>query len=324
MTSAFLSRRHVLLGASALVAAGATPAFAKAPLLNAQAPAVYRFKVGAIEATVVSDGPLDIGEPKPEFFVGLTKEGMEKTLADNFLPTANVRLEQNALVLNTGDKLVLIDTGTGAPGAFGPNSGRLLVNLKAAGIDPHDIDAVVLTHAHPDHCWGIMGPNGTRNFPNAQFYISQADLEFWTDEAKRSMPFVGDFIMPTRAALLPNRDRMIFVKDGQEILPGIQAMAAPGHTVGHTIYMVTSQGSTLCVTADLAHHPQLILEHPQVQFGFDTDGKQGSATRIRVFDMLAAQKLLVHAYHFPWPGVGHVTKQGEGFHYIPAPLQTVL
>jgi glyoxylase-like metal-dependent hydrolase (beta-lactamase superfamily II) len=324
MTLASLSRRDVLLGASAVIAAGSAPAFAKAPLLNTQAPAFYRFKIGAIEATMVSDGPLDLGEPKPDFFVGLGKDQIDKKLTDNFQPTKNLRLEQNALILNTGDKLVLVDTGTGAPGAFGPNSGRLLTNLKAAGIEAKDIDAVVLTHAHPDHCWGIMGPNGARNFPNAQFYLSQADFDFWTDEGKRSLPFIGDFIAPTRAALLPNRDRMVFIKDGQEILPGIQAMSAPGHTVGHTIYMVTSQGATLALTADLAHHPLLILENPQVQFGFDTDPKQGSATRIRVFDMLAAQKLAVHAYHFPWPGIGHVVKQGDGFRYIPAPMQTVL
>lgn len=324
------SRRSVLVGASAAIVTGLSgaamtaPARAAALKLNTQAPAFHRFNIGGIEATVVSDGPLDLGEPKPELFVGLTKEQIDRKLTDHFLSTTSVLLEQNVLVLNTGLRLILVDTGTGLALIFGSNSGRLLANLKSAGIDPKDIDAVVLTHAHPDHCWGLMGANGVRNFPNAQIYLTQADLDFWTDEGKRSLPFVGALIGPTRDALLPNRDRIVFVKDGAELLPGIQAIAAPGHTVGHTIYMIASQGKTLCVTADLAHHPVLVLEQPRIEFGFDTDAKQGAATRIRVFDMLAAQRTPIIAYHFPWPGIGHVTKQGDGFRYIPSPMQTVL
>jgi glyoxylase-like metal-dependent hydrolase (beta-lactamase superfamily II) len=292
--SSLLSRRSVLAGVSAFGLAGAASlraAQAKAPMANAQAPAFYRFKIGVFEATVVSDGPLMLGDPKPEMFVGLTKDAMTRSLNDNFLPPDNVSLDQNALVVNTGDRLVLIDTGTGASTMFGDKSGRLLANLRAAGFDPKDIDAIALTHAHPDHCWGLMGANATRNFPNAQIYLTQADLEFWTDEGKSSAPFIGQLIGPTRAALLPYRDRVVFVKDGQEIVPGIQALAAPGHTVGHTVFMITSQGKTVCNAADLAHHHVLVLENPKVEFGYDTDPKQGAATRIRVFDMLAAQRI---------------------------------
>jgi glyoxylase-like metal-dependent hydrolase (beta-lactamase superfamily II) len=322
--SSSLSRRALLAGVSACGLAGlASPAFAKAPMLNKLAPAYYRFKIGAFEATVVSDGPLALGEPKPEFFVGVTKEEMTRDLTDNFLPTDNVVLEQNALVLNTGSKLVLFDTGTGKAKMFGDKSGRLPSNLRAAGIDPKNIDTIILTHAHPDHCWGLMDAK-KRNFPNAQIYLSQADLDFFTDEGKRSIPFLGQLIDPTRAALLPNRDRIKFVKDGQEVVPGVQAMAAPGHTVGHTIYMVTSQNKTMCVTADLAHHSVLMMQHPKIEFGYDTDGKQGAATRIRVFDMLAAQRIPFLAYHFPWPGIGHVAKQGDSFRYVPTPQLTAL
>src|SRR4030095_7356394 len=115
-------------------------------------------------------------------------------LTENFLPTDKVKLEQNTLLLNTGDKLVLIDTGTGPQKLMGPDTGKFLANLKAAGIDPKDIDAVAITHAHPDHCWGLLGENATRNFANAQIYLAQSDLEFWTDEGKKSIPFVGGFI----------------------------------------------------------------------------------------------------------------------------------
>src|SRR5262245_42369523 len=181
-----LSRRHLLAGASASVAlsAMAVPAYAKAPLQNTPAPGFYRFKIGAFEATVVSDGPLDLGEPKDGVFQGLSKDDMVRGLADNFLPVDNVRMEQNALLINTGDRLALLDTGCGASRMFGQNSGRLLANLKAAGIDPKDIDAIVLTHAHPDHCWGLTASDGVPHFINAQIYMAQSDLEFWTDESK--------------------------------------------------------------------------------------------------------------------------------------------
>ena len=124
--------------------------------------------------------------------------------------------------------------------------------------------------------------------------------------------------------MLPNRDRIVFVKDGQEFLPGIQAMAAPGHTVGHMVFMITSQGKTICNSADIAHHHVLIVENPKIEFAFDTDPKQGVATRIRILDMLAAQRIPLLAYHFPWPGIGYIAKRGDGFHYTPSTLQMTL
>ncbi len=292
-------------------------------MVNAAAPAVYRFKLGAFEGTVISDGPLAVGEAKPELFGGMTKEAIDRELAANFLGS-NLTLEQNVLLINTGDKLVLFDTGLGNAKGFGDKVGQLPANLKAAGVDPKDIDAVVVTHAHPDHCWGLMNGAGSHHFPNAQIFIAEADLKFWTDESKRGMPFIGSFIDPTRAALLPLRDRMVFVKDGQEILPGIHAIATPGHTVGHTSYMIASQGETLFNTADIVHHHVLVVQNPKVEFAFDTDPKQGAETRVRMLGTLAAQKTRILAYHFPWPGIGYVARRGDGFHYTPEPLKTVL
>ena len=319
-----LSRRHLLQGGAAVAAAGlSVPAFAKAPMLGTQAPYFYRFKFGNAEATIVSDGPLPLGDPSTAF-LGLTKDEIARQLSSNYLPLENAVLEQNALIVNTGDKLVLLDTGMGASKMFGTTTGRLLGNIRAAGIDPKDIDAVALTHAHPDHCWGLVNAAGERNFPNAQIYMTQSDLEFWTDEGKKSIPMLGDMIDPTRAALLPNRDRIMFIKDGEEFLPGIQALAAPGHTVGHTVFMITSQGKTLCNSADIAHHRVLIVENPRIEFAFDTDPKQGVATRIRVLDMLAAQRIPLLAYHFPWPGVGYVAKRGDSYRFFASNIQTAL
>jgi glyoxylase-like metal-dependent hydrolase (beta-lactamase superfamily II) len=276
-----------------------------------------------MQATVISDGTLPLGEPSGSF-LGSSKEEIGKMLTDNFLSPTNVVLEQNILVLNTGDKLVLFDTGMGTSQMFGPTPGKMLGNLKAAGIAPKDIDAVVATHAHCDHVWGIMGDDGSRNFPNAQIYISQADFDFWTDEAKLAMkdpPYMKPFVEGARKNLLPNRDRLVFIKDGQEFLPGIQAMSAPGHTVGHTIYMITSDGKSLAAIGDLTHHQVILLEKPRIEFAYDTDSKQSANTRVRVLDMLASNRIPLIAYHFPWPGVGHVAKQGDGFRYFAAPLQ---
>src|SRR5262245_732353 len=144
-----LSRRHVLAGSAAGFAAAVLPTigFAKAPMANSQAPAYYRFRVGAFEATVVSDGPLHMGEPSGNVFAGVSKEQMTKELTDNFLPTDDVLLEQNALVINSGERVVLFDTGGFK--TMGPDAGRLIANLKASGIEAKDVDAVVVTHAHP-------------------------------------------------------------------------------------------------------------------------------------------------------------------------------
>jgi glyoxylase-like metal-dependent hydrolase (beta-lactamase superfamily II) len=327
-----VSRRHALLGASAIAGGAALRgldvglAQAKAPLSNQQTPYFYRFNHGKMQITVVSDGPLPLGDPSGAF-LGTTKEDIAKMLTDNFLNPTNAVLEQNAVVVNTGDRLVLIDTGMGSSTMFGPTTGKLLKSLAAAGIDPKDIDAVLATHAHCDHVWGIMADDGKPNFPNAQIYISQADFDFWTDEKKLSLKdpaYMQPFVEGARKNLLPNRDKIVFVRDGQEFLPGIQAIATPGHTVGHTIFMITSDGKSVAAIGDLTHHQILLVEKPRIEFAYDTDPKQSANTRVRILDMLAAQKIPLIAYHFPWPGYGHVAKQGDGFRYYPAAMQMVM
>jgi glyoxylase-like metal-dependent hydrolase (beta-lactamase superfamily II) len=314
-----LSRRHALLGAGAVAGLSLVPgAQAKAPFAKGQAPYFYRFSHGKMQATVVSDGSLPLGEPSGTF-LGVSKDEVGKMLTDNFLSPTNVVLEQNSLVLNTGDRLVLFDTGMGASTMFGKTTGKLVKSLRAAGINPATIDAVVITHAHIDHIGGLVDAANKRLFPNAQIYLSQADFDFWTDE-KKLEGATKDFVAHARKNLLPYRDRIVFFKDGQEFLPGTQAMAAPGHTVGHTVFMITSDGKTMCNVGDLTHHQVLLVERPRIEFAYDTDAKQAANTRVRILDMLAAQKIPLLAYHFPWPGVGHVAKQGDGFRYFAAPM----
>jgi glyoxylase-like metal-dependent hydrolase (beta-lactamase superfamily II) len=326
--SSHLSRRQLLAGAAGAglvgVAGGWAPAAAKAPMSNTQAPSFYRFKLGAFELTAVSDGPIQMGPPQANVFSDTSKEDMTKLLTDNYLPADNVSMEQNALVVNTGNQLVLIDTGLGAFKMMGNDTGRLTANLKAAGIDPSDVDAILLTHAHADHCFGLLGADGARAFPNAQVYITQPDYDFWTDEAKVSHPQIGQFVAATRKHLMPNRDRIVFLKEGQEAVTGIQAIASPGHTVGHVAFMVTSQGQSICNIGDLAHHHIISVETPRKEFSYDTDGKLGVTSRLKAFDMLAGLRVPLIAYHFPWPGIGHIGRNGDVYRYFPSPMRTVL
>lgn len=323
MTKIDVTRRALLAGSASLAV---TAALAKAPMLNAPAPGFHRFKLGEFEVTVISDGPLVLGPPSGDVFKGLSKEDMTALLSRNFLPTQNVEMEQNVVVVNTGSHVVIFDTGTGPTmKAFGPYAGRLLGNLKAAGIAPDTVDVIALTHAHPDHCFGIMTDSGARNFPNARISMAQAEFEFFTDEAKMSAnDMMKMMIGGARQNLIPNRDRIVFVKDGQEVVPGIVAMSTPGHTVGHTSFAIQSQGQKLLNIGDVAHHHIISMKTPRLPFAFDTDGAQGVASRLKMWDMLAAERAPMVGYHFPFPGVGYVGKQGDAYRFFPAPMRTVL
>jgi glyoxylase-like metal-dependent hydrolase (beta-lactamase superfamily II) len=226
-------------------------------------------------------------------------------------------------VLNTGDKLILFDTGLGTLDLFGPTTGKLMNSLQQAGINPEDIDAVVMSHAHIDHCGGCMADDGTRHFPNAEYFITEADYKFWTDETKVPEQFKV-FLETAQKNLTPNLDRLHFFKDGEEILPGIQAIYTPGHTVGHTVFMIDQGGQQLCFIGDLAHHPVLLLQKPLTEFKYDTDPKQSAQSRVKMLGRLADERVALLAYHFAWPGIGHVARDGDGFRYFPQPLQMQL
>ena len=319
-----LPRRGLIAGASFATAAGLVglspgSALAKVAMPTNQAPYFYRFKLGDAQATVVSDGPLPLGTPG-QSFLGLSKEEIDRQLTDNFLPTNNIVLEQNILVITINGKTVLFDTGMGSVKAFGPTPGQLMKTLKAAGIDPASVDAVVLSHAHIDHCGGVMSAQGKRNFPNAQIYITQADYDYWTNAATVG-PNLKAFYDQAHKNLTPNRDRIRFVKDQEEFLPGITALYATGHTVGHCVFMINSAGKSLCYIGDLTHHPVLLMEKPLTEFAFDTDPKQSAQSRVRMLNMLASNRIPVLAYHFAWPGIGHVAKFNDGFRYLPAPME---
>ncbi len=319
-----VSRRVMLGGIAASGAMLTLPGVsqAKMPMGQPQSPYFHRFKLGDAECTVVSDGQLPLGDPNASF-LNISKDEIAKELHDNFLPPSNAVLEQNILVVNFGDRVVLFDTGMGTDALFGDSTGKLMGTLKQAGIAPADVDAVVMSHAHIDHCGGLVADNGSLNFPNAQYFIGEPDFAYWTDDAKipAKYPARPHFLAQAQKNLLPVKDRTHFYKDNEEILPGITVLSAPGHTVSHSIFMINSGGKQLCYIGDLAHHPVLLLEHPRTQFAFDTDAAQSAESRVKMLTMLAANRTPLLAYHFAWPGVGHVAKAGDGFQYFPLPLQ---
>lgn len=326
-SSVAATRRQLLASAAAGAAALALPGRSQArmPLGLAQAPYFYRFRLGNAECTVVSDGTLPLGNPN-ESFVNISREEIARELRDNFLPADNAVLEQNVLVVNFGDRVVLFDTGMGSDKLFGDTTGKLPTTLRQAGIDPAAVDAVVMSHAHIDHCGGLVADDGSHHFPNAQYFIGQPDFDYWTsdDRIPSNYPARARFLNQARKNLLPVKDRIHFYKDNEQILPGVTALAAPGHTVSHTIFMVESGGKQICYIGDLAHHPVLLLERPRTHFVYDTDPAQSAESRVRMLDMLAANRIPLLAYHFAWPGIGHVAKVGEGFRYFPEAMQMTL
>jgi len=323
MTSTTALTRRAALGAAAvlpmlgLTATGT--AEAAAPITGIRQADWYRFRIGAFEATVVQDGPLALGEPSGGF-PQHPRDDLTAMLRSNFLPTDALTLDQNCLFVNTGSQLVLFDNGVGVTRPFGLGTGLLLANMRAAGIQPEQVDALVISHAHIDHCWGIIGADGKPNFPNARVFLSKADFDFWTaEERQNTQGWVGDFVRGARRNLLPVRERITFVEDGREVVPGVIAVAAPGHTVGHSVYAIQSGNSSAMFIGDLAHHQVIMLRRPQIEFAFDTDPRMSAQSRLRVLRMLAQERMGLVAYHFPFPGLGHVAAEGEGFGWYPAP-----
>ncbi len=274
----------------------------------------HRFRVGAMNATVVSDGPL-ILPAAPHIFKGPDAEVVNAAVVAAGQDIAHVRVEQNCLLLETGTHKILFDNGLGSEKLYGPDSGRLLASLSEAGIDPAAIDALVLTHGHSDHCWGTMSDAGTPNFPNATIYMSQEELDFWesdppSERLERSVAGVARH-------LLPLRERIVFVRDGEEFLTGVQAWLTPGHTPGHMAYLFAGNW---CLTGDVAFHDPLSYAFPEAHSAYDTDREQGAETRKRLLARLADERIAVIGYHHPWPGLGRVERAGGSYRFLAGPL----
>jgi glyoxylase-like metal-dependent hydrolase (beta-lactamase superfamily II) len=271
----------------------------------------HRFKIGTMDATIVSDGPLTLHAPE-QIFLGPGAEALGARLEAAGQATDRIRVEQNCLLLETAGRKVLFDNGLGSERLYGPESGRLLDSLREAGIAPAEIDAMVLTHAHSDHCWGTMGDDGSPNFPNATLYLSQDELDFWTSEASGSR--MERSMAGFRKHILPLRSRTKVVRDEEEFLPGVHALATPGHTPGHMAYLFDGGW---CLTGDVAYLDPLSYAFPEAESVYDTDRDLGVRTRRRLLDRLVAERLSIVGYHHPWPGLGRLEHTSGTFRFVP-------
>jgi glyoxylase-like metal-dependent hydrolase (beta-lactamase superfamily II) len=280
-----------------------------------QVPGFYRIKVGDYEITVLSDGGLTLDAT---LFAG-DEKGAEKLLTDAHLPKVGIPTPVNVWLINTGKKLVLVDTGGGKN--FAPTLGRLPQSLAAAGVSPDAVDDVVVTHPHPDHIPGLLTADGKMLFRNAALHINAEDYGFWTsDEIRGKAPdeFRGFFDM-AKGAMKPYADtgKLQMYKDGTQFAPGVVSVFTPGHTVGHSMVRVSSLNGDFLIWGDIVHCAALQFADPARSVAFDTDQQLALANRRKVLDMVTTDRLLFAGSHLPFPGIGHATKSGTGYTYVP-------
>jgi glyoxylase-like metal-dependent hydrolase (beta-lactamase superfamily II) len=321
-----LTRRSLLAGSALAAASAALPVDrvpAAAPPAGKAAPAIYRFKVGNYELTAIYDGVWH-RDVDGTFVRNAPLGDVQQALTDNFMPANKISIPFTTLAVNTGAKLILIDTGTG--GQVAPTAGTFGNNLAAAGIDPKAVDTILVSHFHPDHINGIKTKDNALVFPNAEINVPAPEWAFWMDDANMNAAPEA-----TRGAF--RNARRIFgdiagtVKRfdaGKEVAPGISAIAAAGHTPGHTAFAVASGSNALLVLSDTTNHPALFARNPEWQAVFDMDGAMAVANRKKLLDRAAADRMLVQGYHFPFPASGHIARRGTGFEFVPVLWQPAL
>lgn len=292
----------------------AISAFASAPMAKVPAPGYYRFMLGDFEVTALSDGA--VAMPVEE----LLQQPAEKTVAELHKAFLNTPLQipDNAYLINTGERLILVDAGAGS--LFGPTLGKLMSNLKASGYKPEEVDDIFLTHMHPDHVGGLSA-NGVIQFANAVVHAERHESDYWLSQKNMdAAPTAAkDFFEDAITSVDPYVQAEQFQPfDGRvELMPGVTSYPSVGHTVGHTSYMIESDGKKLLVVGDLIHVPAVQLDHPNVTIAFDAEPEAAAATRIEDFNQAATDRTLVAGAHLPFPGIGHLRATGKTYQWVP-------
>jgi glyoxylase-like metal-dependent hydrolase (beta-lactamase superfamily II) len=282
---------------------------------------VHRYKIGDIEVTVLSDG-FRMVPVNGNYLSNASADDLAKALATAGQPTDKMKNTYSPILLTTGGKRVLFDTGNGSAAAAESNNerGTLNAGLAAAGIDRNAIDVVVISHFHADHVNGLLMPDNSKAFPNAEIVVPEVEWTFWMDDGEMSRASKGRMI-----ELFAN-NRRVFDALGRkvtpcawkkEIVPGVTAIGTPGHSIGHTSYMVESCGKKMFVQSDVCNNVAVFAPYPDWHGFFDQDGAKAAATRRKVYDLLVAEKLPVQGYHFPFPALARIEKQGDGYRVVP-------
>ena len=328
-----LDRRQLLLAGAAIAGAagalGLPAAQGAVPAAGAQVPGFYRYKVGAYECTSINDGARSF--PMPDKFVtNVPKDEALKAAEAAYMPKGMVTVPFNPQLINTGSKLILIDCGNGVS-MLEPTKGavgRTLQNLSAAGVDPKSIDMVVMSHLHPDHTNGIRAADGSMAFPNAELLVPAKEWEFWMSDdnaAKaQSNEMMKNYFANVKKIYAGIESKVTRYDWGKEVAPGITAIGTPGHTPGHTSFAVASGDAKVLIQADVTNIPEFFLRNPDWHVAYDTDPAAAQETRHKFYDMAAAEKATVVGFHFAFPSIGHVEKDGNGYRLIPVAFNPVL
>jgi glyoxylase-like metal-dependent hydrolase (beta-lactamase superfamily II) len=313
----FLSR--IALAAGLVAGAVAVPhAMAGAPMVKTQAPGYYRTMVGDFEVTAISDGTVKL--PMLKLMNNQPPEKIAEALKRGFLKEL-VETSVNTYLINTGSKLVLIDTG--AAGLFGPTLGNLINNLKAAGYKPEQVDEIYITHMHPDHVGGLMAEGGIA-FPNATLRIDKRDVDFWLSDANLAAAPDGNkgFFQGAMASVKPyvSAGKLKPFEGNTELVPGIRAVSTYGHTTGHANYVVESKGEKLMLWGDLMHLASVQFDDPSATIAFDSDNSAAQQQRIKAFEDAAKGGYMVGITHVAFPGLGNLRPAADGKGYVWVPL----
>ncbi len=310
--------RRALLKLAAAAPALALPAPLAAALSgpSGDQPPFFRFTVGDAKITVVSDGHLAL--PASGLGVNADPAEVKAFLIAHQISASENYSHTNHLVIEIGGNTVLIDVGSG--NRFQNTAGRLISNLEAAGIDGGDITHVVITHAHPDHIWGIRDDFDEPIFPDAEYIIGDQEYSWWmqNDLVNQVTPEMQQFVVGAVNSLTAEGLEWTMAADGQEVVPGVRLMATPGHTMGHMSVLIDSEGDQLLALGDAMNHAYITVERPDWVGSFDQDPDQTVATRRRLLDMATRDSIPVLGYHFPFPGVGHVMMDRGIYRFVPA------
>jgi glyoxylase-like metal-dependent hydrolase (beta-lactamase superfamily II) len=322
-----VSRRTLLAGVAAAAVspiAAQIPAHAAAPPAGKQAAGFYRYKVASFEVTVVTDGVNRMKLPD-DMVANATRDQINSALAAAYMEKDVFVGPYNPIVVNTGSKLALFDTGTSEASLSRTKgaSGQLMTNLAAAGIDANAIDTVIISHYHGDHVNGLLKADGSLAFPNAEILVPALEHKYWMDDGEMSRATKG------RVEGLFKNNRRVFSGEvmkrlrtyewDKEVIGGVLAVSTPGHTIGHTSHIVSSGNGKVYVQADVTHAPYLFVRNPGWHAYYDQDPVTAEATRRKVYDMLVAEKMMVQGFHYPFPSHAYVEKSGSGYREVPVP-----
>lgn len=311
-----LSRRAAL-GASAALLASTQFSFSQgtAPMQTNQAPGFYRYKLGNLVVTAIHDG---FGKRPIEGFIRNAElADVQTALKNAFMPTDSLSISFTTLVFQTSEGLVIVDTGNGDSGA--PTSGTWMANFKAAGFDAKDVKKVIISHFHGDHINGLRLKDGTAVFPNAEVSVPKAEWDFWmSDERMNAAPeaMKGAF-NNVRRVFNPLAKDLKFYANNQEVAKGITAIAAHGHSPGHSVFVVNDGNARMMMMSDTTNHPALFVKNPDWSAIFDMNADEARATRHKLLDMAASERMMLAFYHAPFPATGFVAKDGKGYAWVP-------